>query len=67
METSKKTQQSGYGIGATYGPNYGIGATYGDIFHWGYILKQNLVVVQTPEWKFRQVWLEMPHLKVVQA
>ena len=39
METSKKTQQSGYGIGATYG----------DIFHWGYILKQNLVVVQTPE------------------
>ena len=32
METSKKTLQSGYGIGATYGPNYGIGATYGSTY-----------------------------------
>ena len=38
---------------------------FSHILHGKYILKQEVVVVQTPEWKFKANILEMPHFKDV--
>ena len=37
------------------------------ILLWEYLVKQKLVVVKPPEWKFRQLQLEMSTLKAIRA
>ena len=64
LETSKKNQVW-HGLGAKFGPNYvqcceksketGNIIRFFSYFNWDYLLKQEVVVVKPPEWKFMTI------------